>query len=386
MSGHKIRVAVLYGGRSGEHEVSLQSAASIVKNIDKSKFDVVPIGIDKLGHWRLGNQSALQIEGKSLRLPEFDGKSLKLPSPKANVVIAPQPDTSLQEISESAHIEGLESVDVVFPILHGPLGEDGTVQGLLELAEIPYVGPGVLSSAVGMDKDVAKRLAKLSGIRVGDYIAVNQGQWQRDPDKWYKEVATTLSYPVFVKPANSGSSVGIHKVKSEKDLAHAMNDAFLYDTKVLIEQAVNAREIELAVLENSEYGKDPLVSIAGEIIPHHEFYSYEAKYLDPDGAALAIPANITPAQMREAQMIAQKLFMELGCEGMARVDLFLDRETGMFYFNEVNTIPGFTQISMYPKLWMASGISYSDLITQLIELAMARHSRKQQLSREWIAN
>lgn len=382
-SSHKIRVAVLFGGRSGEHEISLQSAASVIRNLDTDKFEIIPIGIDKAGQWRLGSMKSLHVEGKSLKLPEFDGKAIALPSPKAKGVLPASPNIELQTLSENTDVQNFDGIDVVFPILHGTMGEDGTVQGLLELAEIAYVGPGVLGSAIGMDKDIAKRLARLAGVPIADYLSLKQGEWQQQPKYWQSQVASTLGYPVFVKPANSGSSVGIHKVKNAAGLAEAVADAFLYDTKILIEKAVNAREIELSALENANYGAEPLISIPGEIIPSHEYYSYEAKYLDTNGAALRIPAQLSSSQIVAAQELARKIFSALECEGMARIDLFLDKGTGEFYFNEINTIPGFTQISMYPKLWGASGLAYQDLLTALIELALARHQRKHQLKREW---
>jgi D-alanine-D-alanine ligase len=360
----KIRVAVLYGGRSGEHEVSLHSAASVIKNLNRERFEIVPIGIDKQGRWLLNNLEQMKITA--------DTKLLVMPSTAKETL-----PTLIM------HKEAQKVFDVAFPVMHGTLCEDGTLQGLLELMDVPYVGAGVLGSAIGMDKDVAKRLVSGVGIPVAHYLCIKQGAWLTDPAFYIKTIAENLEYPVFVKPANTGSSVGIHKVKQVQDLTAAINDAFLYDVKVLVEQALNAREIELSVLENNEYGKPPLVSVAGEIVPSHEFYSYTAKYLDEHGAQLLIPAPLTAEQLQRAQQLAGRIFEVLECEGMARVDLFLDKHTDEFYFNEVNTIPGFTQISMYPKLWEASGLAYSDLLTRLIELALARHQRKQHLKREW---
>lgn len=358
----KIRVAVLYGGRSGEHEVSLQSAASVIKNLDRDRFDVVPIGVDKQGQWLLNDveQMGVVANTKSLPLQTKDAKELSLYSKQSDV-----------------------QFDVVFPVMHGTLCEDGTIQGLLELMDIPYVGAGVLGSAIGMDKDVSKRLAMLANIPVAPYLVIKQGAWQTDSAPYEKLITEKLNYPVFVKPANTGSSVGIHKIRQPKDLPDAVNDAFLYDTKVLVEKALDVREIELAVLENSEQGMPPLVSVAGEIVPHHEFYSYAAKYLDENGAQLLIPAPLTKEQIERAQQLAKNIFEVLECEGMARVDLFLDKHSGEFYFNEINTIPGFTQISMYPKLWEASGLPYQALLTRLIELAQKRHQCKENLKREW---
>ncbi|MDF2940057.1 MAG: ddlA [Gammaproteobacteria bacterium] len=361
----KIKVAVLYGGRSGEHEVSQQSAKSVINNLDPNRFEIIPIGIDRQGHWLLGDVKHLEFSQ--------DGKALQLPHASTQVQVAPHPKSSVGE-----------KFDVVFPVLHGTMGEDGTVQGLMELADIAYVGCGLLGSAIGMDKDVSKRLVAAAGIPIAPYIAFSEGEWQQNAAKLSESINKNLHYPLFVKPANTGSSVGISKVKSADELEAAVNNALLYDTKVLVETGVNAREIELSVLENPEYGLEPLVSVPGEIIPHHEFYSYEAKYLDPDGAGLAIPAKLTQEQIAQAQSMAKQIFKALECEGMARVDLFLDKDSGEFIFNEVNTIPGFTTISMYPKLWQASGIDYQDLLSKLIDLAIARQNRKRALKREWV--
>lgn len=372
---NKIRVAVLYGGRSGEHEVSLQSAASVVKNLDRERFEVVPIGIDKQGCWILNDLKQLLQDPSIAALP--------LRTEASALLSAPGQLASRNQKANSLPNEQGQLFDVVFPVLHGPLGEDGTVQGLLELTDIPYVGAGVLGSAVAMDKDIAKRLIAAAGLRVPSFIAIKQPNWQSDSQRLIQLIATQLGYPVFVKPANLGSSVGIHKVKRAEDLVAAINDAFLYDTKILVEQSINAREIELSVLENAEYGAMPLVSIPGEIVPSHEFYSYEAKYLDENGAALLIPAPLTEEQAKAAQAMAQQVFVVLECLGMARVDLFMDKDSGKFYFNEANTIPGFTSISMYPKLWEASGIPYPELLSRLVDLALANHQRKQNLKREW---
>jgi D-alanine-D-alanine ligase len=373
----KTRVAVLYGGRSGEHEVSLQSAASVIRNLDPQKFEVIPIAIDKEGRWLL-NDLRLIEESKTKALPVFKDAP--------PVVLPPNPavgGSSLLPLSSRGKAQG---IDVVFPVMHGPLCEDGTIQGLLELADVPYVGSGVLGSSVSMDKEVAKRLARDAGLPIVPFICLRAGSWNEKLPQIQKQISSSFGYPVFVKPANLGSSVGVAKVKKEQDLKAALDDAFRYDTKVLIEQAIAAREIELAILENSKVGEPPLVSVAGEINPTHEFYSYSAKYLDENGASLMIPAKLDAKQNAIAQKLGQDLFQTLECEGMARVDLFLDKNSGAFYFNEVNTIPGFTQISMYPKLWEASGISYRDLLTRLIELAIQRHERKRGLTRSFEAS
>jgi D-alanine-D-alanine ligase len=274
-------------------------------------------------------------------------------------------------------------IDVVFPVMHGPLCEDGTIQGLLELADLPYVGCGVLASAVAMDKEMAKRVARDAGIPIVPYISLKHELWKKEREQSAKTIEKELGYPVFVKPANLGSSVGVHKVKEVGELNKALEDAFNYDTKVLVEAAVNAREIEVSMLENPEPGGDPLASVPGEIQPTHEFYSYEAKYLDEKGAALIIPAKLDAEQTRRAQDVGRKVFSALECEGMARVDMFLERASGEIFFNELNTIPGFTSISMYPKLWEASGISYPELLSKLVDLAISRHERKKALVREF---
>ncbi|MEK6706213.1 MAG: D-alanine--D-alanine ligase family protein [Bdellovibrionota bacterium] len=340
----KIRVAVLFGGRSGEHEVSLRSAASVMQHMDKERFEVVPVTIDKYGRWR------------------ENGKE---------VVFPPYPNSAVL------------NVDVVFPVIHGPLCEDGTIQGLLELAEVPYVGCGVLASAVGMDKDVAKRLARDAGVAVVPYLCLTVDEWKNSPAVFEKLCSGKLGYPVFIKPANLGSSVGVHKVHAASELASSLEDAFQYDLKVLVERAINAREIEVAVLESADPSSQPIISVPGEVCPTHEFYSYEAKYLDENGASLNIPADLTPEQVQAARDMAAKVFASLCCEGMARADLFLERGSGVLYFNEINTIPGFTSISMYPKMMEASGIAYGELLSRLIDLAIARHKRKKQLLREF---
>jgi D-alanine-D-alanine ligase len=374
----KIRVAVLFGGRSSEHEVSLKSAANVIQHLDPARFDVVPIGIDKQGNWFVGDgifEKSLE-QNHVLKLhddshtwftPEWIGKSVEKQSSQ---------DLVMKKSGESFF-------DVVFPAVHGTFCEDGTLQGLLELAGVPYVGCGVLSSSIGMDKDVSKRLAMHAGIPIVPYLVLRQGAWQHQPEQLTKKIAEQLHFPVFVKPANTGSSVGITKVKSADQLVSAINEAFKFDTKILVEKALNVLELEIAVLESVETNAEPIVSVVGEIKPRHEFYSYEAKYLDDDGAELCIPATISEEKKAEARAMAKNLFHALECEGMARVDLFLDKDTNKIYFNEVNTLPGFTQISMYPKLMSASGISYSELLTRLIQLAMKRHGNKSQLIRSY---
>ncbi|MQR01099.1 D-alanine--D-alanine ligase family protein [Glaciimonas soli] len=375
----KIRVAVLYGGRSGEHEVSLQSAASVIRYLDKEKYEIIPIGIDKTGRWHLSGPEVLASTTKALpiyrNMPE--------------VVMPSNPDalsTGVVALASGASTPTTFNgkFDVVFPVMHGTFSEDGTIQGLLELADVPYVGCGVLASAVGMDKDIAKRVMRDAGLQVVPWVTVRNGEWARNPSALEARIAKELGFPCFVKPANAGSSVGVHKVKTADALAAAINDALRYDTKILVEKAISVREIELSVLENIQLSEEPLVSVVGEVTPTHEFYSYEAKYLDENGAALHIPALLTPTQMKTAQDIARCVFTALECEGLARVDLFLDKESGEFYVNEINTLPGFTSISMYPKLWEASGISYADLLSKLVDLALARHTRKSNLVRDFL--
>jgi len=368
----KIRVMVLYGGRSGEHEISLRSAASVIRFLDPERFEVVPVAIDKQGKWLLND----------IRLIEKSAQVLPVYKDAPTVVLPPNPGTAAAGLIRLGSSTRTPGIDVVFPVMHGPLCEDGTIQGLLELADVPYVGCGVLASAVGMDKDVAKRLVRDGGLPVVPYLAVKHEIWGRNSGGLTLKIQD-LGYPIFVKPANLGSSVGVHKVKEASQLDAAVKDAFLYDSKVLIERGISAREIELSVLEDLDPGNPPLVSIPGEIVPRHEFYSYDAKYIDEGGAELLIPARLDAAQMATAQKIACEAFQLLECEGMARVDLFLDKQTGAFYFNELNTIPGFTSISMYPKMWEHSGISYQALLSRLIDLAIGRHKRKTKLIREY---
>jgi D-alanine-D-alanine ligase len=362
----KQKILVLYGGRSGEHEVSLQSAASVIQNLDPERFEVIPVGIDKKGQWLFNDIRLLKEAKKSL----FFAKDAPVVQLSSNSLVPLQSGKQMK-------------FDAVFPVMHGTYSEDGTIQGLLEIADVPYVGSGVLGSAVGMDKDVAKRLARDAEIPIVPFICLRAGTWKKEKANVAAQVKRELGFPAFVKPANLGSSVGVHKVKVESDLERALADAFQYDSKVLIEKAVNAREIEVSILENADPSLPPLASVPGEIIPKHEFYSYEAKYLDENGAGLEIPAKLDDAQIKKVQDIARRAFQVLECEGMARVDFLMDRISGRFYFNEVNTIPGFTSISMYPKMWEASGVSYRDLLSRLIDLAVARHKRKSSLVRDF---
>jgi D-alanine-D-alanine ligase len=368
----KTRVAVIFGGKSAEHEVSLQSARSIVDAIDRRKYDVVLIGIDKSGRWhRFAESSYLEHADDPARI------ALKAAS--AELAVVPGHGERGMVVVGGGGAAGAASerddapVDVVFPVLHGPFGEDGTVQGYLKLAGVPFVGAGVLGSAVGMDKDVANRLLRDAGIPKAAFRVFRHHERSRVS---FAELSRELGMPVFVKPANLGSSVGISKAATEAELARALDLAFRYDTKVVVEKNVAGREIECAVLGNDH----PVASVPGEVVPaeKHGFYSYEAKYLDEHGARLDVPARLDPETARRVQELACRTFAALGCEGMARVDLFLTPE-GELFVNEINTIPGFTRISMYPKLWEASGLPYPALIARLIELALERHEQESRL-------
>jgi D-alanine-D-alanine ligase len=358
----KIRVGILFGGRSAEHEVSLQSAKNIIDAIDANKYEVVLIGIDKKGQWHLNEHSPFD-------LPVAESSMRELRESRANLALLPgKQDNQLVALSGE---QRLGSLDVIFPVLHGPFGEDGSVQGLLKLANIAFVGAGVLGSAIGMDKDVMKRLLRDAGIPIARFLVVH-----RYPSKeiGFDHARHQLGLPLFIKPANLGSSVGIHKVKDRAEFEHAIHDAFNYDDKILIEECIHGREIECSVLGND----NPIASVPGEILPRHEFYSYEAKYLDENGAVLEIPAKLPPETSERIRQLAIQTFSVLCCEGMARVDFFL-RNSEEIIVNEINTIPGFTRISMYPKLWEASGLSYRELIDKLIELAIERFEREKRL-------
>ncbi len=363
----KIRVGLLFGGRSGEHEVSLTSAASVLGALDPEKYDVVPIGITRDGHWRVGSGAQQLLASGERALPAVLENG-------ALVTASVDPTGPKLVPIDSARAAGdiPRELDVVFPVLHGTFGEDGTVQGLLELAGIPYIGAGVLASAVGMDKDVMKRLFRDAGLPVVPWIIVMRSDWESDPKRVRKLVEKKFRYPVFVKPANLGSSVGISKVKKPSELVPAIDLAAQYDRKILVEKGINAREIECSVLGND----NPVASVAGEVVPVNEFYDYEAKYVKP-GSELIIPAKLTRAQAARVQELAVRAFRALDGAGMGRVDFLLDRKTGKVYVNEINTIPGFTPISMYPKLWEASGLPYPKLLDRLIELALERQRDRQ---------
>jgi D-alanine-D-alanine ligase len=380
----KLRVGVIYGGRSGEHEVSVASAASIIKHLDRGRYEPVPIRIEKDGRWTLADKTPTAISAADvIEQARLEGARSIRPGREAHLVAHPGEDTVLAiergsdsraDATGAARVTGV-GLDVVFPVLHGPYGEDGTVQGLLELANVPYVGAGVLGSAVGMDKAVMKTLFAARGLPVGPYAVVLRPEWNRSASAVISRIAGELGYPVFVKPANLGSSVGISKAKSAGELETAMELALQFDRKVVIEAAIpKAREIECAVLGN-DY---PEASIPGEIVPSREFYDYEAKYLD-EGSKALIPAPLTASQVADIQRLSIAAFRAVDGAGMARVDFLIAGETGEMYVNEVNTIPGFTTISMYPKMWEASGVSYTELVDRLITLALERHAEKQQL-------
>jgi len=358
----KLRVGVIFGGRSAEHEVSLQSAKNIVEAMDKDRYEVVLIGIDKKGRWYLNEESRFLLN-------ENDPKLIRLGSTDEEVGLIPGERThQLINISKQQRIG---EIDVIFPILHGPFGEDGTMQGLLKLSNIPFVGASILGSAVGMDKDVMKRLLRDAGIPIADFLVLNRHSIDEID---FEKVKEKLGLPIFIKPANLGSSVGISKAENEKDFLKATQLAFHYDNKILIEEYIEGREIECSVLGN----EDPMASLPGEVIPQHDFYSYEAKYIDENGAALEIPAKLSDDLIKEIQECAVKTFKVLCCEGMARIDFFLTNDNDIVV-NEINTIPGFTKISMYPKLWEVSGIPYKELIDRLIKLALERHEKEQNL-------
>ncbi|MGD0989998.1 MAG: D-alanine--D-alanine ligase family protein [Candidatus Sulfotelmatobacter sp.] len=387
----RLRVGILFGGRSGEHEVSLLSAASVLQAIDKDKYEVVPIGITKDGHWLTAAdaenllQGKLMIEPRHLRAgdPDTTQAAAVLAQGEA-VVVPPEPihrESGLVPFQTDAALMRRASdrainVDVIFPVLHGTFGEDGTIQGLLELADIAYVGSGVLGSAAGMDKDIMKSLFIAAGIPLVKHVTLLRSDWEKEPKKVQKLVESKLRYPVFVKPANLGSSVGISKAHDHKELGPAIEEAAKFDRKIVIEQGVGgknakAREIECSVLGND----DPIASIPGEIVPVKEFYDYSAKYLD-EGSELIIPAKLTKTETKKVQELAVRAFKAVDCSGLARVDFLMEPGTRKIYLNEVNTMPGFTAISMYPKLWAASGLKYADLIDRLIQLGLERHADK----------
>lgn len=368
----KLKVAVIYGGCSGEHEVSCMSAAGVLQNLDRNLFDPIPVAIDKNGQWFIDKiPNVLLPDNSALKINENTAEQF------------PIMQQSQKQLQSHNHAE--KYFDVIFPVVHGVQCEDGTLQGLFEILNVPYVGANVISSALGMDKVVSKRLVQSVGIAVAPFLEIRGGEWQLNSQQVLKQIKEKFNFPMFVKPCNTGSSVGVSKAHDHNELLTAIENALQYDYKIIIETALDVRDVELSVLENNQYGAPPRVSVAGEIVlaPQHEFYSYEAKYLDTESLVLDIPAKISPELLTQLQDIARQIFLVLECEGMARVDLFIERNTQNIYFNEVNTIPGFTPYSMYPKLWEASGLNYQNLLTELIRLAIARFERKQTLKRDW---
>jgi D-alanine-D-alanine ligase len=362
----KINVAVIFGGRSGEHEVSLVSAKSVVDALDKDKYEIVPIGITKEGQWFTGSDPIKTL------------KNEENPVIKKRAVLPPDRDIRGIVILTAGSREGefvfdrIIPVDVIFPVLHGPYGEDGTIQGLFEMADIPFVGAGVLASSCAMDKVVMKSLFKSAGLLVTEDIILKSGEWENGKEDILGEMESRLGYPLFIKPSNLGSSVGINKAHDRTELARFIEIAFEFDRKVLVEKAVpDAREIECSVLGN----ENPVASVPGEIIPCNEFYDYEAKYVAGKSQTIA-PADLDRNMTEKVKELAIKGYRSLNCEGMARADFLLERGTDRLYINELNTIPGFTSISMYPKLWEADGLPYSELLDRLIELAIERHREK----------
>lgn len=374
----KLRVAVICGGKSGEHEVSLVSGFSVLNALNKDRYDLSLLVIDHEGRWfSLDAKKALsgEITPQRLDLKKNGTRVTPLPFPSEKFLIDLSKDPSQSFVERNSAL----SVDVILPILHGPYGEDGVVQGLFELANKAYVGSGVLGSSVGMDKDVARRLMKQANIPVVPTLVFRNSD-RLSAQKMAHQSEAAFGYPYFVKPCNMGSSVGVSKVKSADQAEKAFQDAFLYDTKVLVEKGLAARELECAVLG----GLPPKASIVGEIVPTHDFYSYEAKYKDENGAELHIPAKgLDPETTKRIQDLSVLAFQTLECHGLARVDFFLDKVTGELYLNEINTMPGFTKISMYPKLWAASGLPYPELLDQLIQLALKRHQQKEQLKTQF---
>ncbi len=368
MAEKKIRVGLIFGGRSGEHDVSLASARSVMANLDTNKYEVVPIGITRTGTWLLGTEPAsLQAANESVSQEGVAGET--------TTAVTLTGDPSLRRLIPLQSSEPLQNngaLDVIFPVLHGTYGEDGTLQGLLEMANVPYVGCGVLGAALGMDKEKMKMIFKTVNLPGVAYLVYRRNEWERSPKTILDAIEQQLGYPNFVKPVNLGSSVGINKAHNRAELEHAIHVAAEYDHKIIIEHGINCRELECAVLGNDE----PIASVVGEILASNEFYDYNAKYLDNKSQCI-IPADLPQATAEEIRRQAVQAFLALDLSGLARVDFFLEKETGQVYINEVNTLPGFTEISMYPKLWEASGLPYPELLDRLIELALERHADRQ---------
>jgi D-alanine-D-alanine ligase len=364
----RLRVGVVFGGRSGEHEVSVASAASVMEALDKTKYDVVPIGIAHDGRWLAGADPRRLIAGAAMEDAGAADSGVR------EVVVTGDPTRNglvpAQATSQGAAPDN--RLDVVMPVLHGPYGEDGTLQGLLEMANMAYAGSGVLGAALGMDKEKAKLVFKAAGLPVVDWIVVRRVEFERDPAAACARVEAAFPYPVFAKPANMGSSVGVGKAKTREGLERALRTALEYDRKVVVEPGINCRELECGVLGNDE----PRASIVGEVVPSNEFYDYRAKYVD-DASRLYIPADVPAETAESIRNMAVRAFLALDLSGLARVDFFLDKDDGSVYINEVNTMPGFTQISMYPKLWEATGVPYPELLDRLIQLGVERYADRQ---------
>ena len=369
---NKIRIGVLFGGQSGEHEVSITSARAVIAALDREKYDVVPIGITKQGRWLAGGDplAALEAAADPKLLPGGPRES----SPgdhDQGVEEVPSPVSLVPTVSAQQPIAHISPLDVIFPILHGPMGEDGTVQGLMELAGVPYVGCGVLASAVGLDKAMMKAAFAAAGLPLLPWLLVRRADWEREGEHTIAQIEARLGYPMFVKPANMGSSVGITKVSDRASLERGIAEAARYDRRIVVEQGINAREIEVSILGNDEV----IASVPGEVVPSNEWYDYQAKYLGGESRIL-IPAPIAPALAEQVREMATRAFKAIDGAGLARVDFLLDRETETLHLNEVNTMPGFTSVSMYAKMWDATGLSYSELLDRLIELALERHSKQ----------
>ncbi|MGD8804247.1 MAG: D-alanine--D-alanine ligase family protein [Chloroflexota bacterium] len=363
--GRRIRIGLIFGGRSGEHEVSLMSARSVRAALDPGKYDIVMIGITKSGRWITGDVAAALESGDLENSPS----ATLLPDPESSKLMELQ-----LEASQPAKLSVVAELDVVFPVLHGPYGEDGTVQGLLELAGIPYVGAGVVGSATGMDKAIFKAVMMAHGIPILPWKLVLASEWREQPNQILNSIEQALSYPVFTKPANLGSSVGIRRCENRRELQAGLNEAAAFDRRLIVEQGINGRELEVSVLGNDQ----PVASVVGEIKPRRTFYDYVAKYVSDD-SELMIPAEISPELSSNIRDMAIRAFRAIDCAGLARADFLLDKDDGSLYINELNTIPGFTRISMYPKLWEASGLSYSQLLDRLVELALERSAEKAKL-------
>lgn len=368
-SGHarrRLRIGVLFGGRSGEHEVSLQSARAVMDALERAGHEVVPVGINKQGRWLVGGDPLHALSSGTL---SSERGATMLPEPgRGGLVPLAEREDALEPLAARATIGTL---DVLFPVLHGTYGEDGTVQGLFELAAVPYAGSGVLGSALGMDKVVQKSLLRGLGLPVADFLSVTRRSLEQDPEAIVRDIEASLGYPCFTKPANLGSSVGVSKASDRAELLRGLEEAARYDAKLLVERAIDARELECAVLGNDA----PEASVVGEILPAGEFYDYRAKYLDTGSQAI-IPADVPESVSEEVRRLAVTAFTALNCSGLARVDFFLERGSAKLLINEINTMPGFTEISMYPKLWEASGVSFPALVSRIAELALERFEER----------